>query len=320
MQYANDILELMGNTPLVRLNNVNKGLKPLILVKVEYFNPGGSVKDRIGKYMLDAAEREGLLKPGGTIVEPTSGNTGMGLALVASLRGYKCIFTCPDKVSIDKVNTLKAVGAEVVLCPTAVEPEDPRSYYSVATRLASEIPGGYQPNQYQNQNNPLAHYETTGPEIWKQTEGQITHFVAGVGTGGTISGVGKYLKEQNPEVKIIGVDPQGSIYSEPDNIHTYLIEGIGEDFYPGTCHLDRIDEFVTVYDRESYDMTRRLAQEEGLFVGISCGSAVVGALRYAEQNNLTEKDVMVIILPDNGRGYISKAFNADWLSKNGLLD
>lgn len=320
MQYAHNILELMGNTPLIRLNRVNQGLKPLMLVKVEYFNPGGSVKDRIGVYMIDAAEREGLLKPGGTIVEPTSGNTGVGLALVAALRGYKCIFTCPDKVSIDKVNTLKALGAEVVLCPTAVAPEDPRSYYSVATRLAQEIEGGYQPNQYQNQNNPRAHYETTGPEIWRQTEGRITHFVAGVGTGGTISGVGKYLKEQNPQIRTVGVDPQGSIYSESDNIHPYLIEGIGEDFYPGTCHLDQIDSFVTVYDREAYDMTRRLAREEGLFVGISCGAAVVGALRYAETNHLSEQDVMVILLPDNGRGYISKAFNEEWLRKNGLLD
>jgi cystathionine beta-synthase len=320
MQYAQNILALMGNTPLVRLNRVNQGLKPLMLVKVEYFNPGGSVKDRIGQYMIDAAEREGLLQPGGTIVEPTSGNTGMGLALVAALRGYKCIFTCPDKVSVDKVNTLRAMGAEVVLCPTAVEPEDPRSYYSVATRLAQEIPGGFQPNQYHNQNNPRAHYETTGPEIWRQTEGKITHFVAGMGTGGTISGVSQYLKEQNPAVQIVGVDPEGSIYSDPSNIHTYLIEGIGEDFYPSTCHLDRVDQVVQVFDRESYDMTRRLAREEGLLVGISCGSAVVGALRYAEQHQLDENAVMVILLPDSGRGYISKAFNDDWLRERGLLD
>lgn len=320
MQYAQNILELMGNTPLVRLNRVNQGIKPLMLVKVEYFNPGGSVKDRIGIYMIDAAERAGLLKPGGTIIEPTSGNTGVGLALVAALRGYRCIFTCPDKVSVDKINLLKALGAEVILCPTAVAPEDPRSYYSVATRLTEEIENSYQPNQYRNQNNPRAHYETTGPEIWRQTEGRITHFVAGVGTGGTISGVGKYLKEQNPAIRIIGVDPQGSIYSEPHNVHPYLIEGIGEDFYPETCHLDQIDTFVTVYDREAYEMTRRLAREEGLFVGISCGAAVVGALRYAANQNLSAEDVVVILLPDNGRGYISKAFNEEWLRKHGLID
>lgn len=319
MQYVNSILDLVGNTPLLRLNKVTEGLSGTILAKIEYFNPGGSVKDRIGTYMIDAAEREGKLKPGGTIVEPTSGNTGMGLALVASQRGYKCIFTCPDKVSQDKIDALKAFGAEVVTCPTAVEPEDPRSYYSVARRLTAETPGAFQPNQYANPNNPLTHYESTGPEIWRQTEGKITHFVAGMGTGGTISGVGKFLKEQNPEIQIIGVDPEGSIYSDPNNIHTYKVEGIGEDFYPEAMNLEIVDDIVQIFDKESYDMTRELPKAEGLLVGISCGAAVVGALRYARQHPLKDSDVMVILLPDSGRGYLSKAFNETWLKNNDLL-
>lgn len=318
MQYANSILDLMGNTPLVRLHTVVEELKPLILAKLEYLNPGGSVKDRIGIYMINAAEASGQLKPGGTIVEPTSGNTGLGLALVASQRGYKCIFTCPDKVSQDKIDALRAFGAEVIACPTAVEPEDPRSYYSVAKRLTQETPGAFSPDQYSNPHNPQAHYETTGPELWQQTEGKITHFVAGMGTGGTISGVGRYLKEKNPEIQIVGVDPEGSIYSDPNNIHTYLIEGIGEDFYPAAMNLKIVDEIVTVADQESYEMTWRLPKEEGLFLGISGGSAVVGALRYARKHNLGPEAVMVVLLPDSGRGYLSKAFNDVWLQKNGL--
>lgn len=319
MQYAKSILDLMGNTPLLRLNKVTEGIPATILAKVEYFNPGGSVKDRIGLYMINAAEASGELQPGGTIVEPTSGNTGMGLALVASQRGYRCIFVCPDKVSQDKIDALKAFGAEVVTCPTAVEPDDPRSYYSVSERLSKEIPGAFCPNQYHNQNNPLAHYETTGPEIWQQTEGRITHFVAGMGTGGTITGVGRYLKEQNPDVQIVGVDPEGSMYSDPTNVHPYLIEGIGEDMMPSALDMSLVDEIVQVYDQESFDMTRLLPSAEGLLVGISCGAAMVGALRYARQHQLGPDAVMVVLLPDSGRGYLSKAFNETWLRKNGLL-
>ncbi|MBF2052985.1 MAG: pyridoxal-phosphate dependent enzyme [Candidatus Sericytochromatia bacterium] len=318
MQYAESILDLMGNTPLLRLKKVTEGIPATILAKVEYFNPGGSVKDRIGLYMINAAEASGQLQPGGTIVEPTSGNTGMGLALVASQRDYRCIFVCPDKVSQDKIDALKAFGAEVVTCPTAVEPDDPRSYYSVSERLSKEIPGAFCPNQYHNQNNPLAHYETTGPEIWRQTEGRITHFVAGMGTGGTITGVGRYLKEQNPNVQIVGVDPEGSMYSDPNNVHPYLIEGIGEDMMPGALDLAIVDEIVQVHDQESFDMTRLLPSAEGLLVGISCGAAMVGALRYARQHQLGPDAVMVVLLPDSGRGYLSKAFNETWLRKNGL--
>lgn len=319
MQYVESILDLMGNTPLVRLHTVVEDIPALMLAKVEYFNPGGSVKDRIGAYMINAAEASGELKAGGTIVEPTSGNTGMGLALVASQRGYRCIFTCPDKVSQDKIDALRAFGAEVIPCPTAVEPEDPRSYYSVAKRLTAEIDGAIMPNQYDNQHNPQAHYETTGPEIWKQTEGKITHFIAGVGTGGTITGVGRYLKEQNPAIQIVGVDPEGSIFTTPDNVHGYLIEGIGEDFWPKALDFELVDSWVQVHDQESYDMTRRLPKEEGLFVGISCGSAMVGALRYAREQNLGPDAVVVVLLPDSGKGYLSKAFNEAWLTKNGLL-
>lgn len=319
MQYAESILDLLGNTPLVRLKKVIDDVPAMMLAKVEYFNPGGSVKDRIGVYMIDAAEREGKLKPGGTIVEPTSGNTGMGLAMVASQRGYKCIFTTLEKVSQDKVDALKAFGAEVVVCPTEAAPESPESYYSVARRLTEEIDGAFSPNQYHNHHNSQAHYETTGPEIWEQTEGKITHFVAGMGTGGTITGVGRYLKEQNPDIKIIGVDPEGSIYSDPNNIHSYLVEGIGEDFMPTTLDMSVVDEVVQIFDQESFDMTRRLPQDEGLLVGVSCGAAVVGAVRYAKKHNLGEDAVMVVLLPDSGRGYLSKAFNENWLKSKNLI-
>lgn len=319
MQYAESLLELIGNTPLLKLNKVTEGIPATILAKLEYLNPGGSVKDRIGVYMVDAAEKAGLLGPGGTIVEPTSGNTGLGLLMVAIQRGYRCIFTCPDKVSQDKIDVLRAFGAEVVTCPTAVAPEDPRSYYSVARQLVADTPGAFSPNQYDNLANPQAHFETTGPEIWRQTDGKITHFACGMGTGGTITGVGRYLKAQNPDIQIIGIDPDGSIYSNPDKIHTYLIEGIGEDFYPKAIDLSVVDKVVTVYDQESYDMTRLMPKTEGVFIGISGGSAMVGALRYAREQALGPEAVMVILLPDSGRGYISKAFNEDWLRKNGLL-
>jgi len=317
MRYSESVVDLIGNTPLVRLRNVTQGLGATVLAKVEYFNPGGSVKDRIAVRMIDAAEELGLLKPGGTIVEPTSGNTGVGLAIVAQQRGYHCIFVCPDKVSGDKINTLRAYGAEVVVCPTAVDPEDPRSYYSVSDRLARETPGGWKPDQYANPGNPQSHYETTGPELWEQTEGQITHFVAGVGTGGTISGTGRYLKEQSgARVQVIGADPEGSVYSGGTG-RPYLVEGVGEDFWPTTYDPDICDEIVAVSDADSFDMTRRLAREEGLLVGGSCGMAVVAALRVAER--LGPDDVVVVLLPDGGRGYLSKVFNDKWMSDYGFL-
>ncbi len=314
MHYHESLIELIGNTPLVRLRSVTTSLAPTVLAKVEYFNPGGSVKDRIAVRMIDAAEQSGELQPGGTIVEPTSGNTGIGLAIVAQQRGYKCIFVCPDKVSGDKVDTLRAYGAEVVVCPTAVEPADPRSYYSVSDRLARETPGGWKPNQYANPNNPLSHYETTGPEIWDQTEGRITHFVAGVGTGGTISGIGRYLKEQGP-VRVIGADPEGSVYSGGTG-RPYLVEGVGEDFWPDTYDRDVCDEIVAVSDAASFSMTRRLAREEGLLVGGSCGMAVVAALEVAKRGG--PDDVIVVLLPDGGRGYLSKIFNDAWMADYGF--
>ena len=315
MRYYDNVVEIIGNTPLVRLNSVTDGIAATVLAKVEYFNPGGSVKDRIALRMVEDAEKSGLLQPGGTIVEPTSGNTGVGLALVAQLRGYRCVFVCPDKVSEDKQNVLRAYGAEVVVCPTAVAPEDPRSYYNVSDRLSREIPGAWKPDQYSNPANPRSHYEETGPEIWEQTAGTITHFVAGVGTGGTISGVGRYLKEQGG-VRIVGADPEGSVYSGGTG-RPYLVEGVGEDFWPETYDRTICDEVVRVSDSDSFQMTRRLAREEGLLVGGSCGMAVVAALDVARRAN--SDDVVVVLLPDGGRGYLSKIFNDTWMARYGFL-
>jgi len=317
VRYYENVVELIGDTPLVRLRRVTEGIAATVLAKVEYLNPGGSVKDRIALRMIEDAERAGLLRPGGTIVEPTSGNTGVGLALVAQLRGYRCVFVCPDKVSEDKQNVLRAYGAEVIVCPTAVAPTDPRSYYSVSDRLAKEIPGAWKPDQYANPANPRSHYETTGPEIWAQTEGRITHFVAGVGTGGTISGVGRYLKEvSGGAVRVIGADPEGSVYSGGTG-RPYLVEGVGEDFWPKTYDRNICDEIIEVTDKESFELTRRLAREEGLLVGGSCGMAVAAALVVARKAG--PQDVVVVLLPDGGRGYLSKIFNDDWMARYGFL-
>jgi cystathionine beta-synthase len=317
MQVLDSILDTVGGTPLVRLSRVGRAVAPDLLAKVEYLNPGGSVKDRIGLAMVEGAERDGLLAPGGTIIEPTSGNTGAGLAVVAALKGYRCIFVMPDKISQEKIALLRAYGAEVVVTPTAVAPSSPESYYSVANRLTAEIPGAFQPNQYANQANPEAHYRTTGPEVWRQTGGRLDVFVAGVGTGGTISGVGRYLKERKPEVTVVGADPEGSIYSAPDDVHPYLVEGVGEDFWPETFDRSVVDRWVTVSDRDSFLMTRRLAREEGLLVGGSCGLAVHAAVAVAGE--LGPDATVVVLLPDGGRGYLSKVYNDDWMREYGLL-
>jgi len=321
---CNHILEAVGHTPLVRLNRITKDLKPQIYVKAEFMNPGGSVKDRIGLTMIDDAEKRGLLKPGGTIIEGTSGNTGMGLALVAAVRGYKCVFTTTDKQSKEKVDLLKALGAEVIVCPTAVEPEDPRSYYSVAKKLAREIPNSYYPNQYANPMNPEAHYLTTGPEIWEDSEGKITHFVCGLGTGGTISGAGKYLKEKSPAVKIVGVDPYGSLYydfvktGQTIKAKTYVVEGIGEDFFPTTMDLKILDDIIQVNDEECFVVARRLAKLEGIFTGGSGGGCLSGALRLAK--NLGPNDFVVALLPDTGMRYLSKVYNDEWMRERGYVE
>lgn len=321
----NTILEAMGNTPLVRLHRVTQGVHANILAKVEFFNPGGSVKDRIGLAIIEDAERSGRLKPGGTIVESTSGNTGAGLAIVAALKGYKTVFVMPDKMSDEKIRLLRAYGARVVITPTAVEPDDPRSYYSVARSIVESTPNSILANQYHNPVNPQAHVETTGPEIWEQTEGKIDVFVAGLGTGGTISGVGRYLKSQNPDIQIVGVDPIGSLLhhyfytGELTEAFSYRVEGIGEDFLPSTMDFSVIDDIVQVNDRESFQYTRRLVREEGIFAGGSSGSALAGAIRYAKLKNLGADKTVVVLLPDSGSRYLSKVFNDDWLRENGFF-
>lgn len=327
MRYYNSIIETIGDTPLVKLNSVNKGVPGTILVKVEYFNPGNSMKDRMAIKMIEDAEKRGDLKPGGTIIEGTSGNTGMGLALGAIAKGYKCIFTLADKQSQEKMDILKAVGAEVIVCPTNVEPDDPRSYYSVAQKLNNDIENSYYPNQYDNESNASAHYDTTGPEIWKDTEGKITHWAAGVGTGGSMCGTSKYLKEQNPDVVSVGIDTYGSVFKkyketgtfDEKEIYPYLTEGIGEDILPKNVDFSLIDHFVKVTDKDGAIMTRRLAREEGMFCGWSCGSAVAGALEWAKEN-MKEDDVMVVILPDHGTRYLGKIYNDDWMSARGFVE
>jgi cystathionine beta-synthase len=316
MDIHDDVLGAIGGTPLVRLGRIHRPGN--LVAKLEHVNPGGSVKERIAVSMIDAAERDGLLRPGGTIIEPTSGNTGVGLALVGAVRGYRVICTVPDKVSQEKIDLLRAYGVEVIVTPTELLPEHPESYYGVAQRMAAEIDGSFRPDQYSNPNNPLAHYLTTGPEIWQQTDGAVDVLVAGVGTGGTISGAGRYLKEQRPDITVVGADPVGSIFTAPgpDAIHQYLVEGVGEDFYPETVDLDLIDRFVMVTDGQSFSMTRRLAREEGILAGGSCGMAAEAAVQIANEDH---DKLVVVILPDSGRGYLSKIFNDAWMKERGFL-
>jgi cystathionine beta-synthase len=316
MQVADSIVELIGATPMVRLDRTARDLACTLVAKLEQFNPGGSSKDRVAKAMIEAAERDGLLQPGGTIVEPTSGNTGVGLAIVAARRRYRCVFVCPDKVAPDKIALLRAYGAEVVVCPTSVAPEHPESYYSVSDRLAREIPKAWKPDQYHNPHNPLAQYETAGPEIWEQTAGRVTHFVAGIGTGGTVSGIGRYLKERNPAVRVVGADPEGSVYSGGSG-RPYLVEGIGEDFWPSTYDPSVVDEVVPVSDAESFATARRVTREEGLLLGGSGGTAVAAALRIGR--HLPPEAVVVVHIPDSGRGYLSKLYNDSWMADFGFL-
>ncbi len=322
--YHENILSTIGRTPLVKLTRITKNAKPSVFAKVEYFNPGGSVKDRIGIGIIEEAEREGRLKPGGTIVESTSGNTGLGLAIAAAIKGYKCVFTMPDKMSIEKIRLLRAFGAEVIVTPTAVPHDSPESYTEVAKRVVRETPNSILANQYYNPKNPEAHYKTTGPEIWEQTGGQIDHFVCGIGTGGTISGVGRFLKEQNPKIKIVGIDPKGSVLREyfytkkfSPVFKTYKVEGIGQDYVPGVLQFQFVDEVIEVTDKESFITARRLTREEGLFVGGSAGTAMAGAMKYIEQ--LNEKEVVVVLLPDTGERYLSKIYNDDWMRENRYL-
>jgi cystathionine beta-synthase len=325
MDVKNSILEAIGHTPIVKLNKIVEDIPSPIYAKIEFFNPGGSIKDRVGLHLVEKAEKSGLLKPGGTIIEATSGNTGIGLAIAAAVKGYKCIFVMPDKMSEEKIRSLRAFGAKVVITPTAVYPEDPRSYYSVAKKLIEVTPNSFYANQYNNPDNPEIHYLTTGPEIWEQMDGKIDVLVAGVGTGGTISGIAKYLKVKNPKIKIVGVDPIGSLLAEyhrtgvlGKTTKVYKIEGIGEDFLPDNVHFKLIDEFVQVNDKESFLMCRDLLAKEGIFAGVSCGSALVGAMKYAR--TLKEKKNIVVVLPDSGNRYLSKAFNDTWMRENGLLD
>jgi cystathionine beta-synthase len=326
MDYAKNILETIGNTPMVKLNRIVEGIDATVLAKIETFNPGNSVKDRMALKMIEDAEEQGLLKPGGTIIEGTSGNTGMGLAIAANVKGYKCIFVIADKQSKEKIDILKALGAEVVVCPTAVEPEDPRSYYSVSRRLAEETPNSWYALQYDNLSNTAAHYESTGPEIWKQTDGRVTHFVVGVGTGGTISGVGRYLKEQNPNIKIWGIDTYGSVFKkyhetgefDPNEIYSYITEGIGEDILPANVDFDIIDGFEKVTDKDGAVYTRKLAREEGIFVGNSAGSAIKGVLQL--KDNFKPDDVVVVLFHDHGSRYVGKMFNDDWMRERGFLE